>query len=261
MADQEHGPNRRRVLHLLRGLSLLGLLGGALPARSSEPAVLRMITLNLPPFGMFDAQGHPTGISPDLAALLTRESGITLESVMVPYPRAMAMMASGEGDLLISIPNSHLAALVRPLAHVFNGEVVVIGRPGLRLSSLDDLRGKVVGHIRGAEYLPAFDNDSAIRKHETISYQQSVQMLLESRYDAMIGFRPAILYALRSLGKPRSALGPALRVDEREVVLYMSRKAARQELAEPLAHAMNALRERGAVKAVLERYFGEAPPE
>jgi ABC-type amino acid transport substrate-binding protein len=257
MAQREHGPNRRRLLRLLPGLPLLDLLGGMLPARASEPAALRLITLHLPPFGMIDAQGHPTGINPDLAALLTRESGIALESVMVPYPRATAMMASGEGDLLISIGNSHLAALVRPLAHVFNGEVVVIGRPGLRLNSLEDLHGKVVGHIRGAEYLPAFDNDSAIRKHETMSYQQSVQMLLEGRYDAMIGFRPAIFYTLRSLGKPRSALGQALRVGEREVALFMSRKAARQDAAEPLARAMNALRERGAVKAVLERYFGE----
>ena len=261
MAQPEHGPGRRRILRLLPAVPLLELAGGMLPARASGPAPLRLIILNLPPFGMFDGAGHAAGINPDLAVLLSRESGIALESMMVPYPRAMAMMASGEGDLVISISNSHLDALVRPLAYVFSGEVVVIGRPGLRLNSLADLRGKVVGHIRGAEYLPAFDSDDAIHKHETISYQQSVQMLLEGRYDAMIGFRPAIFYTLRSLGKPRSVLGPVLHVGEREVALYISRKAARQEAAEPLARAMNALRERGAVKAVLDRYFGALAPE
>jgi len=248
---------RRRALRLLPAVPLLGL-----PAWGTcAPAALRLIILNLPPFGMLDRDGRPTGISADLAAQLARETGFVLDPVMVPYPRAVAMMTSGEGELLISIPNSHLSALTRPLAHVFNGEVVVIGRPGLRLNGLADLRGKVVGQLRGAEYLPAFDSDGAIRKHETISYQQSVQMLLEGRYDAMIGFRPAIFYALRSLGKPRSALGPALHLGEREVILYMSRRAARQDAAEPLARAMNALRERGVVKTVLDRYFGALPEE
>jgi ABC-type amino acid transport substrate-binding protein len=248
---------RRRALSLLPAVPLLGL-----PAWStSAPAALRLIILNLPPFGMLDRDGRPTGISADLAAQLSRETGFVLDPVMVPYPRAVAMMASGEGDLLISIPNSHLTALTKPLAHVFYGEVVVIGRPGLRLNSLDDLHGKVVGQLRGAEYLPAFDHDTAIGKHETISYQQSVQMLLEGRYDAMIGFRSAVYYALRSLGKPRGALGKALFLGECDVTLFMSRKAARQETAEPLARAMNALRERGVVKTVLERYFGAASEE
>ena len=249
--------SRRQALRLLPALPALAL-GSAL-AQPRAGAPLRVITLHLPPYGMLGPDGQAAGICPELTTLLAQETGLTLIPVLAPYPRAMAMMASGEGDLIFSTPNQLLDGFTRPLAKVFSGEVVLIGRAGLRLERLEDLHGKVVGRLRGAQYLPAFDNDKAIRKHETITYQQSVQMLLEGRLDAIVGFRDAIFYAMRALAKSRALLGAPLPLVGRDISLCMSRHAAHQEAGAALARAMNALRERGAVKAVTERYFAGLP--
>ena len=248
---------RRRVLQLLPALPALALGGAATPSLAASP--LRLIILNLPPYGMLGADGQPAGICPDLAVLLAQETGLTLTPVLVPYPRALAMMASGEGDLIFSTSNSQLDGLARPLAKVLSGEAVLIGRAGLRLERLEDLHGKVVGVLRGAQYLPAFDNDKAIRKHEITSYQQSLQMLLEGRFDAIIGIRDAIFFALRALGKPRAVLGAALPLTEREISLCISRHAAHPEVGATLTRAISTLRERGAVRTVVERYFAGLP--
>lgn len=250
-------PARRQLLRLLPAASWLAL-GGAL-AQPRGAAPLRLIILHLPPYGMLGPDGQAAGICPDLAVLLAQETGLALTPVLVPYPRALAMMASGEGDLIFSTQNSRLDGLARPLARAFKGEGVLIARAGVRLERLEDCHGKVVGVLRGAQYLPAFDNDKAIRKHETITYQQSVQMLLEGRLDAIVGMREAIFYALRVLGKPRGVLGAPLPLVERDISLFISRHAARQEVAEPLTRAISALRERGAVKTVVDRYFAGLP--
>jgi len=246
--------SRRRALRLLPAVPLLGLPAWSAPA--PLPARLRFMVIQLEPFGMQGPDGQPAGIYPDLAAMLAQESGIAMDVMLAPYPRALAMVKSGEGDLVGTIRNNAMEALTQPLAPIFKDEVIVVGRAGARFNSLSDLHGKVVGHIRGAEYSPAFEQDAAIRKYDTISFRQTVQMLLEGRYDAIIGFNRSILYTLRGMGLARSTLGPALHLGEREAILFMSRKAASQDAAAPLARAMNSLRERGAVKALLDRHFG-----
>jgi ABC-type amino acid transport substrate-binding protein len=225
-------------------------------ATARPPRRLRLVALGVAPFGMVAADGSASGLFVELARMLAEQSQLAIDSVVVPYPRALAMISSGEADLLISIANSRLESVVRPLASVFKGDIVAVGRAGTRINSLADLRGKVVGHIRGAEYVAAFSADAAIRKHETSTIEQTVRMLLEGRYDAAIGFRDSMLYALRELGQPREKLGPMLELGQREVFLFMSQRSSHQDAAPALARAVDALREKGGIKALRERYFG-----
>lgn len=250
---------RRRALRLLPALPLLGLPGWS--AAAPQPARMRYVVIHLDPYGIKGPDGRAAGVFADLAVLLERETGIAMDVILAPYPRALAMVKSGEADLVGSIPNNALAPLAEPLASVFKSEVVAIGRAGSSFNSLAALHGKVVGHIRGAEYAPAFDQDAAIRKYETNGYQQSIQMLLESRYDAIVGFKRSIFYALRSMGLARSVLGQPLHLGEREALLFMSRKTVNPAAAAALAQAMNSLRERGVVKALIDHYFGVLPEE
>lgn len=249
-------PLRRRLL-----LAAAATAGLRQPARAQGPASappsapLRLVALGVAPFGMVAANGSVSGVFVDLAHLLAKESGLAIDATVVPYPRALAMTTSGEADLLISITNSRLDKVVRPLATILKGDIVAVGRAGSRFNSLADLRGKVVGHIRGAEYVAAFDADPAILKHETSTIEQTVRMLVEGRYDAAIGFRDSMLYALRELGLPRDKLGPMLDLGQRDVHLYMSQRSSRQDAAPRLAHAAEALRDKGSIKALQERYI------
>jgi len=254
-------PLRRRLL-----LAAAAMAGAQRPAwaqasaASTPPAVrLRLVAVGVAPFGMVAADGSASGLFVDLGHLLAGQSRLAIDVTVAPYPRALAMITSGEADLLASIPNSRLDQVVRPLANIFKGDIVAVGRPGTRFNSLADLRGKVVGHIRGAEYLAAFDADAAIRKHETTTIEQTVRMLLEGRYDAIIGFRDSLLYALRELGLQRDKLGPMLALGQREVNLYMSLRSRHQDMAPQLARAAETLRDQGGIKALWGRYFDGLP--
>jgi len=254
----QDGPSRRRVLRLLPAVPVAAV---SLPAKAVPPAPLRMTTMQVEPFGVIEKSGRLSGIYVDLSTMLARESGVVIDDSVVPYPRAMAMMASGDADLIMSITNSKLAAVARPLALLYTSDVVLMGRGGASFASLADAHGRTVAYIRGAEHSLEFNADGAIAKHEIINFRQGVKMLLEGRVDGVIGLRQSLLYVLRELGLPRKALGRALVLGQREAWLYMSRKAPSQEAAPLLARTANAMRERGAVKAVMDGYFGSLWPE
>ena len=259
LATASASPRRRRLLAWAAAATAAA--GLRVPAVAAAPARMCMVSYGVSPFGVIDDQGRSAGMSIELAEGLSREAGVEIANVVVPYPRAVAMVASGEAELLFSLPNRALEKVALPIVPMFKGEIIVIGRPGTRYASLADLHGKLVGHIRGSEYGDAFQGDAAIRKYETISSKQTIQMLLEGRYDAAIGLRGSLFHAMRELKLPRDRLGAALHVGDTEVWLYMSRRAHNAPLAESLARAATTLRGNGVVNALQEKYFGGLPKD
>jgi ABC-type amino acid transport substrate-binding protein len=241
---------------LLAAMPLLAASGAAM---AGKPALrqLRAVTLGVAPYGIRGKDGSSRGLFSDLLQLLAQRSGLAISNTVVPYPRAMAMMASGEADLLIAINNTTLDKIAAPLALAFKSEVVAVGRAGSRYASLADLRGKTVAHIRSAEYNAEFEHDALIRKYETSSIDQTLRMLLEGRVDAAVGFRDSLLYTLREMGLARERLGAPLPMGERSVWIHLSRRVQDAEIATTLLQAMDGLRHNGAVDELLKQYFGQ----
>lgn len=90
--------------------------------------------------------------APKIGNRVAEEGGFSYENVIVPYARAIAMIETGEADLLISLSNPRLKESAVQVAHVNKQEIVVVGRQGSDYASMDSLRGKVVAAVRGAEY-------------------------------------------------------------------------------------------------------------
>ncbi|NGZ87363.1 substrate-binding periplasmic protein [Duganella aceris] len=247
--------HRRRVLTWLP-LAAAACMGHAASAPQRR---LKAVTIGVAPYGIRTPEGGASGLLVELTEALAARSGIPIDNVVVPYPRAMAMMQSGEADLLMSIANSRLVSIARPVALVFEGDVVAVGRAGSHFASLADLRGKVVAHIRGVEYNAAFEADQQIRKHETTSIEQSLKMLLERRVDAAIGSRESLLYALRAMGRPRAQLGTPMPIGHLYVRLYLSSRVTDDAVADALTSAMDALRDGGTVAALRKKYFAGLP--
>ncbi|WP_295999378.1 ABC transporter substrate-binding protein [Rugamonas sp.] len=261
--DDWSGWRRRRLMTALgaaalasNGVAAAQTGASAGPQLGTRERPLRMVALGIEPFGQLDKAGLASGLAVDLADSVSRESGIVITSSVAPYQRALAMMSSGLADIMITISNSRLEQVATPLATFFKGDVVVVGRAGTRFHSLADLRGKMVGQIRGAEYVEAAIADAGIIKHETSSLEQTMRMLLEGRYEAAIGFRGAMFYVLRTMNVPREKLGATLLLSQPDVWLYLSRKVQEPAINAALIKAANALRERGAVKELLAHYFG-----
>lgn len=255
---------RRRVLRgalSLAGTASAGSTGAAAAAPAAPAAaVLKVVIFALVPFGMLDVAGQPAGVAVELQKALAQESGLPMAIQLVPYPRAIAMVAAGDADLVFSFQNQQLQAHAHTLGMIASGDVVVVGRAGSRYGSRADLRGKKLGHIRGAHYDAQLQSDPAIARYEAVSYEQMVKMLVEGRFDAVLGARLSILHTLRLLGMPRGRLGPELVVGRRDMLVHYANKRYDPQIAARLERALAAMRARGTAAALMKPYEdGSAP--
>ena len=245
-------PLRRHLLASLSGVLALGVLP---PARAATRP-LRAVALQVAPFGMLDAQGRPGGIFVDVFRLLEKEAGLQVEISVAPYARAMAMLRSGEADLLLATSSVPIAQLAEPMGMLWQVDVMAIGRAGLALDSERDLRGLRVGIVRGADYgVPFLDGDNFTR-HDTRDQLQAIRLLVEKRIDASVGTRLAIQYAIHVQGLRREQLGSMVRIQTREVHLHLSKRRADPELESRLRRAVEALRSSGRIDALVTSYAG-----
>ncbi|KQZ32613.1 ABC transporter substrate-binding protein [Duganella sp. Root1480D1] len=230
------------------------------PGRAiARPRALRAVALAIPPFATLDAGGRKSGLFVEALELISHESRHQIEITVAPYARAIAMLRSGEADLMIATSNSAVAEAAEPMGMLWTTEVIAIGRPGLKLEGLQDLRGRTVGMLRGSDYGAAFLDDHEYRKHEITDQLQGIRMLLEGRLDASIGTRLGVFHAMRLLGVPRGRLGGTLAVQTREIHLHLSRHNTDEALATELRRAVHELRSSGKADALLAKYLAGLP--
>lgn len=248
---------RRWLVSLARWAGAAAL--AAMASVQAKPRPLRAVALAIPPFATLDASGRKTGLFVEAMELIARESRRQIEITLAPYARAIAMLRSGEADLMISTSNSAIAQAAEPMGMLWTTEVIAIARPGLKLDSLQDLRGRTVGMLRGSDYGAAFLDDREYRKHEITDQLQGLRMLLEGRLDASVGTRLAVFHSMRLLGVPRERLGGTLAVQSREIHLHLSSHHFDESLATELRRAVQELRSSGRADALLAKYLAGLP--
>ncbi|MTW12068.1 transporter substrate-binding domain-containing protein [Pseudoduganella eburnea] len=248
------GLRRRLVAGLAGALAL-----AALPLRASRQRPLRAVALAIAPYAMVDANGRKNGMFVDAFELIERVSGRHIDVTVAPYARAIAMLRSGEADLMIATSNSVIAEAAEPMGMLWTADVIAIGRAGLVLEGQEDLRGRTVGVLRGSDYGAAFLDDSEYRRHEITDQLQAVRMLQEGRLDATLGTRLAVFYAMRLLGVQRARLGPSIVVQSREIHLHLGRRSADDALETELRHAVQELRSSGKADRLQARYLAGLP--
>lgn len=250
---------RRRILARLAGV--FGVLAlGAPPGRAAgAPRPLRAVALAIAPYGMLSAGGHKSGLFVEAFELVARQSGRHIDSIVVPYARAIAMLRSGEADLMIATSNAAIAQAAEPMGMLWAAEVIAIARAGVKLDGQDDLRGRTIGMLRGSDYGAAFLDEGEYRKHEITDQVQGMRMLLEGRLDASVGTRLEVFHAMRQLGVARGRMGSSIAVQPREIHLHLGRHSADETLATELRQIVQQLRTSGKADALLAKYLAGLP--
>lgn len=168
--------------------SLLALACGLAAAAGDSRPVLTVVGDHAPPFRIFDAQA-PHGIYFDLARALAERAGCSLRFVEVPSARALAMMRSGEADLMIGLLHTpERAAYLHYLAPSLPAvDKRFLQRPGSRrITQYDDLRPLTIGVERGKSYSPKIDHDAQLSKDVSDSYLIALRKLQAGRVDAVV---------------------------------------------------------------------------
>jgi ABC-type amino acid transport substrate-binding protein len=179
--------------------------------------------VNISPWTYPDPRSDFNGIETEIIKELSRLSGVSIDIKKVPYARELMMLEKGSAVLTVGVRSERIDQLTFPLAKLGIEDVIIISLAGSNIHSAEDLPGKLVAQVRDAEYLAASISDPKIRKYDTNGYDQSVNMLLEKRVDAVIGLRTSLLYAVRQNSKASQRISPIITLTAKEFCILISR--------------------------------------
>ncbi|CAM5777350.1 amino acid ABC transporter substrate-binding protein [Labrys miyagiensis] len=150
---------RRFGCGLAAGLAALALPFGTLPAAAATPDEIKArgkimvgVLTDYPPFGGTDAEQKPAGYDADVAALLAKKLGVTLEFVPVTGPNRIPYLLTNKVDLLIATfgitPERMKQVLFsNPYSTL---TTYIMGPKDLKIAKPEDLVGVTIGVARAS---------------------------------------------------------------------------------------------------------------
>jgi len=246
---------------LRRGFILWGTLllfvcfGLLLAIRHSEAAdPIRIVTIQLRPFGFLD-NDTPHGIHYEFSNRIFELAGLPSTNRIIPYARVMKEFEDGTADVSIMYSNDALTQYAVQVIPVITYENIIIGRAGTQFASLEELHGKTVAQLRGAQMDAAFTEDTAIQKLDVNDYEQGLRMLFSDRVDAVFGADIGLYSSLKSIGHTPEELGTPLVLNTRDAYLHLSKKIATDEMISKLQQIVKTMQEDGTIAATKDRYM------
>lgn len=231
----------------------LALLLSTMPAKATEPPPLRAQIMQTEPWGYFNDH-RLTGIWPEIADLIEKESGVPHRKSLAPYSRVIQNLDAGDIDVSYLIKSPDRASVIHA-GLLFNFGAVVIAREGVQVERYEDLDGLRIGVLRGIRLSHRFDADANLHKIEVRDYETMVNMLAEGRLDAISGNSLSLPYLARKLGGGAS-LGKRLVLQVTPVTVQFSARFAGSPVVDAVKEAVDRLRARGDIAAVLDRWAG-----
>ncbi len=213
----------------------------------------------------FLRDGQPVGIDVDIMRELSARTGIAFDIQLMPFKRVVESVRMGTVDAGMAVlrnPEREAFALFTGVLHnstyvLFTG----LGRE-FRFDSLEQLRGKTIGKVRGFFISEAFDAEVAagrIALSETAAAEQSLRMLVAGRVDAISGQAVVTRYLARELGLADKLVAlPQALTPDRPAFLVLSRASTlvdKERLAERLRQGLESLHRDGTVATIEARWL------
>ncbi len=216
---------------------------------------LRIVTIQMAPFGFFTNDKKSTGMLYDIGNRIAEEAGFSYKNKIVPFARMIKNLKNGGADFgifFVSEANSKVAKKVAPVMPLEN---IVVGLKGTEIKSLKDLHGKKVARVRNAKYDESFAADSAILKYNTNNYQDSVRILFKKRVDAMIGPKTGLFFAAKKLGYSEDSFCDPLILNTKDAWLQYSRAASDEKKIAALKAAAEKLLKDNTIQSLVDKYL------
>ncbi|MEH6404678.1 MAG: transporter substrate-binding domain-containing protein [Sneathiella sp.] len=243
-------------LFLTRIISIFSILiATSAHALEQEPTKINIRTLGVTPYGI--KQGNnPSGIYFDIANLVAEKAGYESTNYVYPYARIVNELKTGQTDMTIMFKYEMLKEHVIYVAPLPTLKIAVVGQKDISFTSIADLKGKTLTHLRGANFSDAITKDSEILKIMTTDIAQSVRMVLMKRADATIGPLLPIYAAAERVYKDgiENTLGSPLLIGERTPWLQISKKSVHRLSLGKLRSAFHSMEQKGIFKAIQEKY-------
>ncbi len=186
-------------------LAVLAVCCGLSLAAQALPNEVILVNDPYPPYVMPEGDKLGPGIDMEIAVKALSNLGIKTTIQLVPFKRALTMLEGGQADLTttLSFREDRDAYLLWSAPYRSSTKYIFFTPKASAFApkTLEDLKGKTVGVIRGFTYPTVFSDNAAIIKSEAPDTVSLINMLLSKRFDAIIVNSIVGRFDLTSTGK------------------------------------------------------------
>ncbi|WP_148863251.1 substrate-binding periplasmic protein [Marinobacter fonticola] len=246
--------NILKSLFVASALILSALLPLSTAAETETGATPQSAIFAIPavwPWGYRDRHGEPAGSLVQLAHRLVAIADVPIDYELRPHRRAVAEIVQGRSDFVVLFENPAIDSAAFDLGVVVQTEVLLTARADSETElSMEGLAGQTVAFVSGTYYGEVFRQADKIEKVPVRDVFQALEMLKRGRVSAVLCSDQALYHTLKSLDLPYQNFRMNVFRKGQEGHLYMSRKAMHPELREPLADALEQLRQTGELESI-----------
>jgi len=241
----------RCVVCMLCGLGLVFAQGAK--------DVLRIGSMDLPPWGFYGLKGEPVGVVYEMNEEIGRHSGMRYTNELLPFARMLEMLKHGELDMISS--QSHTAALAAgdPLVPLYKIDVVVVMRNNSTAHTLAELKGARLVYHLGASYSQLEGLPAEI--YRVNDYRQSVLMLHSRPWvDGAVFSAPSFFYWINKLELSRDEFGAIIPVELGKVQWVFVRHGLPEDIRTRIEQAVAEVTAAGTYEKLVEKYVAGPMP-
>ena len=142
-----------------------------------------------PPYRIIKGKNY-SGIYIDIINEVSKEAGIELEFVELPFQRALEEMKLGKIDIMLGPTKNkereEYMYFIEKYPFPKEAKVFYSFNKIIEINKYEDLYGKKIEVLRGAKYFEKFDNDIKLIKNPVNDYLQAFNKVKAGRSDLVI---------------------------------------------------------------------------
>jgi len=149
------------------------------------------------------AKEFENGLHSHYLKYIAEQLGMDLIISTMPLARRIIEVQKGNLDVIVGLQYSAERAqqltYIYPAYETLSFRFFALNENAIDIKSYEDLSGKMIGVIRGAEHHSSFERDNQLKKYDLKSLKSGIKMLFHQRIDLFIHYEESTVPMLKSL--------------------------------------------------------------
>lgn len=249
------------LLHLACVLLTLTLSANAFSAtEETESAPLMFMTADVWPWGYLHTDGQPAGLLSLFAERLAHHADLPLNNRVLPHQRLLLEFRQGQAGFTVLFENPLLGDIAESIGVVLQADIMLVANrdfPGEL--TLEGLKGKKLGYIRGTYYGEAFNQSRHLIKIPVYNLDQAIDMLRINRLDALISSDIVLEHSLLAKNLSVDLFRHQVITQGHAAHLYVSRRGEHPQMKPRLQTALEKMRRSGELDSIFHSQIRSEP--
>ncbi len=175
-----------------------------LPMNALAEEIVLTVLKDFSPFQWQEENGQVVGTDADIIREVCKRLKIGLKYQVMPWKRCLHAVKGGDVTGIITAlykkERDEFLYYTKETIHIQKNVVMTWKGSGMRITGLDDLKGKLIAVVRGFSYGPEFDSYEGLKKEVCGDQKDLVRILAKGRVDVAMGSLMPLMYNAKQLG-------------------------------------------------------------